>query len=86
MSSTTDVAIDVGGAALPTAPVIARGAEPAGLLQPQLQISCAFESGNIEVIDATDPSNIRLAIRPDPYCEKDGRQHFQWFYFAVSGS
>lgn len=45
-----------------------------------MKISSAFDSGNIEVIDATDPMNICLDIR------KDNRSDFyQWFHFRVDG-
>lgn len=43
-----------------------------------LSIYSAFDAGNIEVLDATRPDQIRLAIRPDA-----GDRHFQWFYFQV---
>jgi len=46
-----------------------------------LQISAAFHAGNIDVLDATDPAAIRLAIRPD-----EGGEHLQWFYFRLSGA
>ncbi|WCL53980.1 M14 family metallopeptidase [Gimibacter soli] len=43
-------------------------------------ITSAFDSGNIEVIQADSPSNIRLAIR------KDHMSDFQqWFHFRLSG-
>ncbi len=46
-----------------------------------IHISSQFDSGNIEVVDAADPSDIRLRIR------KDGQSDFfQWFYFRVSGA
>ena len=44
-------------------------------------ISSAFDSGNIEVLDASDPSNLLLAIRPDA-----GGEHMQWFHFRVAGA
>jgi murein tripeptide amidase MpaA len=44
-------------------------------------VSSAFDSGNIEVIDASDPSDVRLAIRRDA-----GDEHMQWFHFRVSGA
>ncbi|MBX2811190.1 MAG: hypothetical protein KTR25_05250 [Myxococcales bacterium] len=44
-----------------------------------MYISSTFESGNIEVIDATSCDNIRLRIRKDV-----GENHFQWFYFRVT--
>lgn len=56
--------------------------------QPQLQISSAFDSGNIEIAgDAAslDPSDVQLRIRPDPYCKSDEQAHYQWFHFQVTG-
>jgi len=46
-----------------------------------MHISAQFDSGNIEVISASDPNNIQLAIRKD-----SGADHFQWFHFRVSGA
>ncbi|AIR91323.1 M14 family metallopeptidase [Pseudomonas cremoricolorata] len=45
-----------------------------------LQIDCDFDSGNIDVLDASDPYKVRLAIRPDTYSG-----HFQWFHFRSNG-
>ncbi len=46
-----------------------------------VHITDQFDSGNIEIIDASDSSNIRLAIR------KDNRSDFfQWFHFKLHGS
>lgn len=45
-----------------------------------LQIDCDFDSGNIQVLDASDPRLVRLAIRPDT-----NSSHFQWFHFKASG-
>ncbi|MFK8330503.1 M14-type cytosolic carboxypeptidase [Pseudomonas sp. BJa5] len=45
-----------------------------------LHIDCDFDSGNILISDASDPSRTRLAIRPDTRSD-----HFQWFHFKVSG-
>ncbi|WP_122317278.1 M14-type cytosolic carboxypeptidase [Pseudomonas cichorii] len=45
-----------------------------------LTISSDFDSGNIKVIDASNPARIELAIAPDT---KSG--HFQWFHFKVEG-
>lgn len=45
-----------------------------------LQIDCDFDSGNIQVLDASDPRLVRLAIRPDT-----NSSHLQWFHFKVSG-
>lgn len=46
-----------------------------------MHISSAFDSGNIDVRDASDPHDIRLAIRSDV-----GGQHKQWFHFRVAGA
>ncbi|KJK08274.1 M14-type cytosolic carboxypeptidase [Pseudomonas alkylphenolica] len=45
-----------------------------------LHIDCDFDSGNILISDASDPSHTRLAIRPDSCSD-----HFQWFHFKASG-
>lgn len=45
-----------------------------------LKISADFDSGNIEVIDATRPEHVQLAMRPDTRSP-----HFQWFHFKVEG-
>lgn len=45
-----------------------------------VQITADFDTGNIQVLDASDSSLIRLAIRPDTRS-----QHFQWFHFKASG-
>jgi murein tripeptide amidase MpaA len=45
-----------------------------------VHISDSFDAGNIEVVDASDPSNVLLHIRKDA-----GSDHFQWFCFRVSG-
>lgn len=46
-----------------------------------IQISCAFDGGNIEVVDASRPPLVRLRIRRDA-----GGRFLQWFYFRVSGA
>jgi len=46
-----------------------------------MHISDAFDSGNIEVVDATDPAHVQLRIRPDV-----GDEHYQWFHFQVTGA
>lgn len=43
-------------------------------------ISSQFDSGNIELVDITDPSNIRLRIRKD-----HNSDFYQWFHFRASG-
>lgn len=45
-----------------------------------MHISDSFDAGNIEVVDASDPSNVSLHIRKDA-----GGDHFQWFHFRVAG-
>ncbi|MEX6501799.1 M14 family metallopeptidase [Pseudomonas zhanjiangensis] len=45
-----------------------------------MQISSNFDSGNIEVIDASNPRQVQLAMRPDL-----NSHHFQWFHFKVEG-
>lgn len=45
-----------------------------------MQISCDFDSGNIEVIDTSNLQRVLLAIRPDL-----NSAHFQWFYFKAEG-
>ena len=45
-----------------------------------LHIDCDFDSGNIQVLDASNPAQVRLAIRPDTHSD-----HYQWFHFRVSG-
>ena len=45
-----------------------------------MQIRSDFDSGNIQVLDASDPSRVRLAIRKDFASE-----HFQWFHFLAEG-
>ena len=46
----------------------------------QIEITAAFDSGNIEVL-SIDGASARLAIRKD----KDS-DFFQWFHFRVSGA
>jgi murein tripeptide amidase MpaA len=48
--------------------------------QSPLSITCDFDSGNIVVLDASNPQNVQLAIRPDTRSP-----HFQWFHFKVDG-
>jgi len=43
-----------------------------------LHISSSFDGGNIQIVEASDPDNIRLTIR------RDTQSHFyQWFYFRI---
>ncbi|MEM6928680.1 MAG: M14-type cytosolic carboxypeptidase, partial [Myxococcota bacterium] len=44
------------------------------------QFSDALDSGNIEVRDARDESDVQLAIRRDA-----GGDHLQWFHFRMTG-
>ncbi len=46
-----------------------------------MHIGAEFDSGNIEVIDASDPAAVRLAIRKD-----SNAGFFQWFHFRVVGA
>ena len=43
-------------------------------------ISKSFDSGSIDVIDATNPADVRLSILRDHASE-----WYQWFHFRVSG-
>ncbi|APU29371.1 hypothetical protein UYA_06365 [Ectopseudomonas alcaliphila JAB1] len=45
-----------------------------------MKISADFDSGNIQVVDASDPQRVLLAMRPDL-----NSHHFQWFHFQVEG-
>ncbi|GFM56965.1 hypothetical protein PSCICF_31430 [Pseudomonas cichorii] len=45
-----------------------------------LTIRADFDSGNIQVIDASNPARVELAIAPDTQST-----HFQWFHFKVEG-
>lgn len=46
-----------------------------------MYISSQFDGGNITIIDATDPSDIRLEITPD-----NDSHYYQWFHFRVAGA
>ncbi|MBV1788535.1 hypothetical protein KQ940_10760 [Marinobacterium sp. D7] len=46
----------------------------------RIQISAAFDSGNIEVVDADRADDIQLRIRID-----NGSTFFQWFHFRALG-
>ncbi|MHA6494116.1 M14 family metallopeptidase [Pseudomonas borbori] len=45
-----------------------------------MQITSNFDSGNIEVIDSSNPQRVLLAMRADLRSH-----HFQWFHFKVDG-
>jgi murein tripeptide amidase MpaA len=46
-----------------------------------ISISSAFDSGNIEVVAADDPGDIRVNIRKDTASD-----FFQWFHFRLTGA
>ena len=46
-----------------------------------MKISSQFDSGNINVIDASSNANIRLSINKD-----NGSDFYQWFHFRVTGA
>jgi len=50
-----------------------------------VSITSAFDSGNIEVVDSNDTTNIQLKIRPDPFTASENCAHYQWFHFQVAG-
>ena len=47
-----------------------------------ITIAANFDSGNIDCLDASDPQNIRLAIKKDAGPEG----FFQWFHFRLTGA
>ncbi len=47
---------------------------------PGLHIGANFDSGNIEVVDASRADDLQLKI-----CVDAGGEHFQWFHFRVTG-
>lgn len=47
----------------------------------KLKISSAFDGGNINLIEANEPSNIRVNIPLDTHSH-----FFQWFYFRLQGA
>ena len=44
-------------------------------------IDSSFEGGSIEVLDASDPGNVRLNLKTDPNAEES-----YWFFFRLSGA
>ena len=46
-----------------------------------IRISSQFDSGSIDVIDASDAANIRLNLRPD-----NASDFAQWFHFRLTGA
>ena len=49
-------------------------------------VSAEFDSGNIIVVDASDPGGqgVQLRVRPDVYTELEKKAHGQWFHFKAS--
>jgi len=45
-----------------------------------MHINAQFDSGNIEIIDASNPAAVRLSIRKDSNAD-----FFQWFHFRATG-
>jgi murein tripeptide amidase MpaA len=73
-----------GGAGAATPSSSCSGALPLGVA-----IQSHLDGGNIDVLGGEVAADgfldARLAIHPDPYCETDGRSHFMWFNFRVTG-
>ena len=46
-----------------------------------MKISTRFDAGSVTVTDLSDPSNIRLKLRPD-----NASDFAQWFYFRLQGA
>lgn len=46
-----------------------------------MQVTAAFDGGNIRVVDASSANDIRLEIKPDAETDL-----YQWFYFRVVGA
>eukprot|EP01052_Picozoa_sp_SAG31_P076219 SAG31_NODE_35482_length_322_cov_1.156951_1_plen_71_part_10 len=49
-------------------------------------ISHMFDSGSIEVVDASDPADIQLRLVPEPHSELEDETFMQWFHFRVSNA
>lgn len=43
-----------------------------------IYVNSTFDSGNMDIVDIQADGTVQLAIHHDPYCESDGREHFQW--------
>jgi len=82
-------------------PTLSRWAEPAASTPKSgasalhtlgIYVNSNFDAGNAEVVNVGSAltrgvtHEVDLRIAPDPFCERDGRSHFQWFYFRVSGA
>ena len=50
-----------------------------------MHINSNYDSGNIEIVSTQSPSDLRLAIHRDPYCDTDAAAHAQWFNFRLAG-
>jgi murein tripeptide amidase MpaA len=49
-----------------------------------LAVSSTFDSGSIEVVDASSAQDVQLRLVPEPHCELEGARFMQWFHFRVS--
>ena len=47
-------------------------------------ISSAFDSGSIDVVDASSAADVQLRLVPEPLCELEGARFMQWFHFKVT--
>ena len=47
--------------------------------------SSSFDSGNGELVSATEHT-LTVRMREEPFTVADGRAHFQWFHFRVTGA
>jgi hypothetical protein len=45
-----------------------------------IRVNAAYDSGNIEVVDCSDPRNIQVKIRQDPFCAHDNITHYQYVH------
>jgi murein tripeptide amidase MpaA len=59
---------------------LTRTGEGRRISEEAMKISSSFDSGNIEVVEADDPADVRLRIRRDTAAD-----FFQWFHFRASG-
>jgi len=50
----------------------------------RLIIASNFDSGNIEVVDCSSPTDVQLKMRQETFTEYDQKAHSQWFHFSVS--
>jgi murein tripeptide amidase MpaA len=49
-------------------------------------ISHLFDSGSIEVVDASDPADVQLRLVPEPHSDLEDETFMQWFHFRVSNA